>query len=202
MLSYRLNMNKKRFFLRIALLCMLIITGCNDATEQPDSSKPNLPAPNVQENDGKRDTSLSYTQYRDLFTAMSQELQLAPFNFPESTQETNIVAIEKDWSFGARSLLTREGKPTDEETQERIIYKKKNGTLLLIDLIYLKDTLSNDLIFWPTQETEANKTEDVLKSFDEAMLSYKNVIVKITIAISTVHLREYERINFIHTIEI
>ncbi|KJD44866.1 hypothetical protein [Paenibacillus terrae] len=131
--------------------------------------------------DSKKDASLSYAQYRDLFMDMSEKLQLAPFNFLESTQGNNIVAIEKDWSFGARSMLTRDGKPTDEETQERIIYKKKDDTLLLIDLIYLKDTLSNDLVFWPTHETEAYKKEAVLQSFDEAMLTYKNVIVKITL---------------------
>ncbi|MGG1653392.1 hypothetical protein [Paenibacillus sp. NRS-1780] len=42
---------------------------------------------------------------------ISEKLQLALFNFLGST---------------------RDGKPTDEETQERIIYKKKDDTLLLI----------------------------------------------------------------------
>lgn len=175
-------MDKKRTFLSLALLLLLIMTGCNDAS-QPENIKPQAPAPKMD--NSKKGLSLSYEQYRDLFNNMSQKLQLAQFSFLESTKGSNIVAIDKDWSFGSRSMLTLEGKPSDTETQERIIYKKKDGTLLLIDLIYLKDILSNDLIFWPTQETEANKTEDVLKSFDEAMLSYKNVIVKITIISKT-----------------
>ncbi|WP_149096324.1 hypothetical protein [Paenibacillus terrae] len=171
----------KKEKMMLALLCILIITGCNAATQEPDSGKPHVPTPSVQVVNSKKDASLSYAQYRDLFTDMSQKLQLTPFNFLESTQGNNIVAIEKDWSFGTRSMLTRDGKPTDEETQERIINKKQDDTLLLIDLIYLKDTLSNDLVFWPTHETEAYKKEAVLQSFDEAMLTYKNVIVKITL---------------------
>ncbi|MFK4372644.1 MULTISPECIES: hypothetical protein [unclassified Paenibacillus] len=62
---------------------------------------------------------------------MSQELQPAPFNFLESTKGNNIVSFDKEWSFGTRSMLTLDGQSTDEETQERIIYKKKDGTLLL-----------------------------------------------------------------------
>ncbi|WP_149096502.1 hypothetical protein [Paenibacillus terrae] len=171
-------MSKKRFSLSIVLLFIIIVTGCNGVTQQPDSS---VPAPSVKVDNSKKDGSLSYTQYRDLFADMSQKLQLEPFNFLESTQGSNVVAIDKDWSFGARTMLTRDGKPTDEETQERIIYKNKDDTLLLIDLIYLKDTLSNDLVLWPTHETEAYQKEAVLQSFDEAMLTYKNVIVKITL---------------------
>ncbi|WP_268794250.1 hypothetical protein [Paenibacillus terrae] len=33
----------KKEKMMLALLCILIITGCNDATQQPDSGKPNVP---------------------------------------------------------------------------------------------------------------------------------------------------------------
>ncbi|MBE0336183.1 hypothetical protein [Paenibacillus sp. 23TSA30-6] len=120
----------KIIFLTSALLCILIVTGCNDSAQQ-DSSKPNVPSPTVQVDDTKKSSSLSYKQYRDLFSDMSQELQPAPFNFLENTKGNNIVAFDKEWSFGTRSMLTLDGQPTNEETQERIIYKKKDGTLLL-----------------------------------------------------------------------
>lgn len=176
-----MGMSKKRFFLGAVLLCVLIVTGCNGVTQQPDSSKTNIPAPSLKVDTSKKDDSMSYTQYRDLFADMSQKLHLDSFNYIESTQGSNVVAIDKDWSFGARSMLTREGKPTDEETQERIIYKRKDDTLLLIDLIYLKDAVGNDMVLWPTHETKAYQKEAVLQSLDEAMLTYKNVIVKITL---------------------
>ncbi|MGM1023596.1 MAG: hypothetical protein ACQEXV_24430 [Bacillota bacterium] len=35
----------KKEKMMLALLCILIITGCNDATQEPDSGKPHVPTP-------------------------------------------------------------------------------------------------------------------------------------------------------------
>lgn len=162
-------------------LLILIITGCND-TAQPEKNEPTPvpPVPNIQQDHNKGPT-FTYEEYRGLFKDLSQNLELSQFSYLESTDGSNIVAIEKDWSFDTRSMLTLNGKPSDEETQERIIYKKNDGSLLLVDLIYMQYYLGNDLILWPTQETNANQKEDVLKSLDEALLTYQNILVKITL---------------------
>ncbi|MFK4343098.1 MULTISPECIES: hypothetical protein [unclassified Paenibacillus] len=51
----------KIIFLTSALLCILIVTGCNDSA-QPDSgeTKPKVPSPTVQVDHIKKSSSLSY----------------------------------------------------------------------------------------------------------------------------------------------
>ncbi|CCQ97251.1 conserved hypothetical protein [[Clostridium] ultunense Esp] len=113
---------------------------------------------------------------------MGSQLVIPNAEKVEKSDATNLVAIDRSFSFGTRSIITLTGDQTDQETQERIAYKDVDtGTIILIDLIYLKSYLGNDMVFWPTQALEIYEKEPVLKNYDEAMVSYHNVLVKVSL---------------------
>lgn len=143
----------------------------------------------------KNDESpISYNQYRSLFDNMIKELKIADSEKTEKTDNVNLVAIDKESSFGTRSVLTLTGEQTNQETQERIIYtNKKNENLALIDLIYLHSSVGKDMIFLPAS-TETSRENPFFQKFNECILSYNNILIKITI-ISNDKPIEFQELN-------
>lgn len=156
---------RKQLVIIFAILVVFVLPGCqNDSTSEVNEQK----------------QILTYEQFRKLFNDMATNISIPNSKQVEKTDGLNLVAIDKNFSFGKRLFLTLNGDQSDEETQERIIFKDENGIITLIDLIYLKSFVGNDLILWPTHETKTFKSESIMKQFDEAIVSYNNVLVKIS----------------------
>lgn len=163
----------KKNVILLASLMIFLFTGC-------EADQGNIQTNQVQQRD--QATVLSYQAFRQLFDDMGSQLVIPNAEKVEKSDATNLVAIDRSFSFGTRSILTLNGDQTDQETQERIAYKDVDtGTIILIDLIYLKSYLGNDMVFWPTQALEIYEKEPVLKKYDEAMVSYHNVLVKVSL---------------------
>lgn len=125
-------------------------------------------------------TMISYEQYRALFRNMAAQLELPSSKLIEKTDDINLVAIDKEFSLGKRSILTLDGEQSNTETQERIYYQDKKQVITVIDLVYLNTSLGKDMIFWPTNSTDTYNEHDFLHNYDECMLSYDNILVKIS----------------------
>jgi len=163
----------KKNVILLASLIIFVFTGC-------EADQGNIQTNQVQQKD--QAPVLSYQAFRRLFDDMGDQLIIPNAEKVEKSDATNLVAIDRSFSFGTRSILTLNGDQTDQETQERIVYKDiDTGTIILIDLIYLKSYLGNDMVLWPTQALEIYEKEPFLKKYAEAMVSYHNVLVKVSL---------------------
>ncbi|WP_406879729.1 hypothetical protein [Paenibacillus barengoltzii] len=161
--NYKTMSKKKKVIL--FLLTFLILFGCSKQPSHPNEIDKSL---------------ISYEQYRSLFKNMAIELELPSSKMIEKTDDINLVAIDKEFSLGKRSVLTVDGEQSDTETQERIYYQDENHIITIIDLIYLNASLGKDMIFWPTKQTDTYREQNFLHKYDECMISYNNIIVKVT----------------------
>lgn len=152
----------------VLIFGLLMLVGC---------SKSSPPSYAMNEVDP---TMISYEQYRALFRNMAAQLELPSSKLIEKTDDINLVAIDKEFSLGKRSILTLDGEQSNTETQERIYYQDGNQVITVIDLIYLNASLGKDMIFWPTKQTNTYNEHDFLHNYDECMISYNNILVKIS----------------------
>ncbi|MEF2966107.1 hypothetical protein V3851_09725 [Paenibacillus sp. M1] len=160
------TMIKKRLVI-LFISTFLILFGCSN--QSPNSS--------INEVDNKL---FSYEQYRTLFNDMAAQLKLPSSKMIEKTDDTNLVAIDKEFSLGKRSILTLDGEQSNTETQERIYYQDENQVITIIDLVYLNTSLGKDMIFWPTKSADTYNENNFLHNYDECMISYDNILVKVS----------------------
>ncbi len=188
----------KKSMIILATLATIALSGCSsDPRTQTSVQESNEDQVNEQKSnkvqESEHESILTYQEYRKLFNDMGSQLVIPNAKLIEKTDDVNLVAIDKSFSFGTRSVLTLNGDLTNQETQERIVYKDKDSEIItLIDLIYLKSFLGNDMIFWPSHETETFKQEPMLKKYEECIVSYKNILIKVTL-ISTDKPLEYKK---------
>lgn len=151
----------------VLIFGLLMLVGCS-------KSSPNTAMNEVDH------TMISYEQYRALFRNMAAQLELPSSKLIEKTDDINLVAIDKEFSLGKRAILTLDGEESNTETQERIYYQDKKQVITVIDLVYLNASLGKDMIFWPTNSTDTYNEHDFLHNYDECMISYNNILVKIS----------------------
>lgn len=179
---------KKKFKLvprRIALtLCLLtvlvlpsLITGCDADTKVPEkqSSIATVTSSTTEP------SAISYDKYYNLFVDMAKTLKIKGAKEVDLTNSTHLVAVGSAYSFDTRTFLTTDGTQSGKVTQQRIVFKDNDqDAYTFIDLVYVKESLGKDMIFWPTKSMDTYEKEPFLKKYDECMLSYNNVLIKIT----------------------
>lgn len=159
------------------LLLPSLITGCSsDATApaaQPKTVAETSPQASLE--------TISYDKYYSLFVNMAKTLKIPGAAEVDRTDSTHIVGVGPDYSFGSRTFLTLDGTQSGKVTQQRIVFKDTDQDVYtFIDLVYTKESLGKDMVFWPTKSIDTYEKESFLKKYDECMLSYNNVLIKIT----------------------
>ena len=125
--------------------------------------------------------TISYDKYYSLFVDMAKTLKIPGTTEVDQTDNTHIVGVGPDYSFGSRTFLTLDGTQSRKVTQQRIVFKDNDQDVYtFIDLVYTKESLGKDMVFWPTKSIDTYEKESFLKKYDECMLSYNNVLIKIT----------------------
>lgn len=159
---------------------VILVTGClNNEHGQVNPSDTVADTPN-KENQSTTVTNskLTYDQYRQLYKEMSTDLTLSGVHKVEDfTQRGYLVFVEPEMTFGKRNVLTRTGDQTDEMTQSKIAYEGE-GVAVYLDLIYLEQSLSNDMVFIEAG-TKHFKDLKFQERFQETILSYKNTLIRI-----------------------
>ncbi|MBJ6363933.1 hypothetical protein ACFOQM_22150 [Paenibacillus sp. GCM10012307] len=132
-------------------------------------------------NNGPSDKLITYEEYSNLYRNFSTN-----FNPPDLTKvaiedRIALVAIDKESSFGKRSYLTVSGQQDERVSQRRLAYENTSEKyIVFVDLIYLNKLLDNDLVYWNTNSINQYKDNALLKKFDDNILSYRNILIKIT----------------------
>lgn len=133
-------------------------------------------------NSTQTDKTLSYESFQNVFKELNTNFKVDDYELRGKSVEQNLIGIDKPLSFDKRSLLTIDGTQKSGETQERIIFENdKNKSIILVDLIFLKEFIGSDLIYLNSLNPYDVKNKSILNNFNSAMISYKNLIVKITI---------------------
>lgn len=123
----------------------------------------------------------TYKQFQSIYQNMIDKLSFNHYKKLEDTKETNFVFIDKKMSLGKRELLTLDGKQNHTETQERIVYKSKDNTkILMIDMIYLKKSLDDDMVYINFFPTDLKERESLLL-YDDLLLSKNNLLFQMTL---------------------
>lgn len=164
----------KKYIVSICVVMVigLLLQGCS--SEKSNNSS-------VKSNSNQSQTLISYDNYKKLFNDMSEKFLPAGFSKEAATDNVSIVAINKESSFGKRENLTVDGKQSDQETQKRIAYEdKEHKYILFIDIIYLNKELDKDLVYWNTNFLEKYKNNSLISKFDDNILSYHNLLIKMT----------------------
>lgn len=173
-----MNLWKYIFLLSFTLI---LIVGCSTKTEAPP------------------DVTLSYKEYRETFNDMSANLKIADFEKVEVSDKVNLIAVEKDFSFGKRTFLTLTGEQTNEETQERIIFQNKKSKVIgIVNLIFLEKSVGNNLIYWNSNASDFFDKEKIKQPFDENIIAYKNMLIKITVF--PTNKKESDNIDYLYNI--
>jgi len=122
----------------------------------------------------------SYTEFLNFASNVNNNLSFENYQ-NVSSSDTQIVAIDKDLSFGKRGFTTLNGNQSNFTTQRSIVYLSNDTThVITIDFIYLDKPLYNDLLFWRYPvENEASKS--TANNFNENIICYKNVMINICI---------------------
>lgn len=170
---------------RIApMLCLLpvlilpsLTTGCDSDTKvlEKPSSVATVTSPTTEP------SAMSYDKYYSLFVDMAKNLKIPDAKEVDQTNSTHIVAVGPSYSFDTRTFLTLDGTQSGKVTQQRIVFKDNDqDAYTFIDLVYVKESLGKDMVFWPTKSMDTYEKEPFLKKYDECMLSYNNILIKIT----------------------
>ncbi|MFD2671112.1 hypothetical protein [Marinicrinis sediminis] len=161
----------KSKYLIVFLILLFSLAGCQEKNQNLKESK----------NAGAKEI-FSYAEFRDLFKDMSQNIQILDFKKIEQTEGTDMIAIDKEFSFGKRKMLTYSGEQNDDETQETIRFEDKaNGIIIIIDLIYLRNSIGNDMLFWSINNSEYFKDNVNVNRYKEGIFSIENILVKVEI---------------------
>ncbi|WP_338554247.1 hypothetical protein [Paenibacillus sp. KS-LC4] len=161
-----MKIERKAMF--ILLICIIfLVNGCT--TQEPKVEEEIKPF-------------FSYVEFRNLFSDMVQELAIEQYEKIAQTTDDNLIAIDKESSFGQRKFLTVDGTQDYKETQERIAYFNKDmNVLMFIDLIYLKQNLSNDLLFVKPDFIDVNDYGIYSYKSQNTILSFHNILIQITL---------------------
>ncbi len=160
-------------FSMLSVLC----SACNQPGKAVATKQP-IP---ITESSVKPDLIYSYEQYQELFDKSSTGLIFSDADLIDTTKDINLVAIDTADSFNTRSFLTLNGDQSDETTQKQLIYKDTNGdALTIVDMIYLKKSMSQDMISWSSKALESYKKEPILDQYDTCSIAYDNILVQIT----------------------
>lgn len=156
---------RKQVKIIFVLLLLISLTGCK---ENKVSSK------------NQKDL-YSYNQYKEIFSKMMDNLKFNNYIKIEETSGTNFIFIDKEMSLGKREVLTKDGKQSDTETQERIVYKNKiNSNILYIDIIFLRDSIGDDMIYLNEIPIDTKKYKSV-HLYDNRLLSRGNLLFQMTL---------------------
>lgn len=159
------------------LLIPSLLTGCSSDATAPAAQPKTVAETSSQ---GSSDT-ISYDKYYSLFVDMAKTLKIPGTTEVDQTDNTHIVGVGPDYSFGSRTFLTTDGTQSGKVTQQRIVFKDNDQDVYtFVDLVYTKESMGKDMVFWPTKSIDTYEKEDFLKKYDECMLSYNNVLIKIT----------------------
>ncbi len=125
--------------------------------------------------------SLTYDEYVTLYQEMSQEFLPPDLSKVPLKDKIAMIAVDKKASFGKRNFLTVSGEQSERVTQRRIAYENTNKKhIVFLDLIYLNKPLDNDLIYWNSHSIDKFRDNALLKKFNDNILSYHNILIKIT----------------------
>jgi hypothetical protein len=166
----------KKVISAITTICftLTLLSGCNE--EKVISTSTIAEA---------KQKSFSHKRYQSIFNSMVKDLKFKDYNFIEATEENNLTFIEKDFSFGKRAYLTLDGKDSRLETQERLVYQKKDKTTyLIVDVILLNKKLENDMAYWNSRNGKAFQEGSPLRVFDDNLLIVNNLLIQ-TMVLST-----------------
>lgn len=161
-------MKNERKAIFILMICIIFLA--NGCTKQE---------PKVEE---ETKPFFSYMEFRNLFSDMIQELAIEQYEKVAQTTDDNLIAIDKESSFGQRKFLTVDGTQSYKETQERIaFFNKDTNCLVFVDLIYLKQNLSNDLLFVKPDFIDVNDYGIYSYKSQNTILSFHNILIQITL---------------------
>lgn len=157
-----MNMFKKYILL---ILTIFIFTGCNNSKTS---------------NMNDQNLFLSYQQYEDLFKNMSLNLELEDYEEKNYTNETNLIFIDKHFSFNKRKYLTLDGEDSGKETQEMIYFSNKSkNKFVILSLIYINAHLEKDIVYIKSKPIKIPSS--TYEKIGEYIFSYGNVLIKVTI---------------------
>lgn len=157
---------------------LVILGGCTDSESVDQEKQPTNQSPAAVS------PKLNYDQYRQLYKDLATNLTLTGVHKVEDyTNRGYLVFVEPELTFGKRKVLTVTGEQTDQMTQSKIAYEG-DDVVVYLDLIYLDQSLSNDMVFIEggTKHFKDLKLED---RFQETILSYKNTLIRIGIYAKT-----------------
>lgn len=150
-------------FILLYLLVVGIFTGCNTTVKENDAAK-----------------FLSYDQYKDFFKEVSLNLEIEGYEDKEYSNSTNLIFIDKHFSFGKREFLTLDGTQSNKETQEMIVFSNdEKNKFVILNLIYIDQELDKDLVYIKSRGVDIPST--VYKKSSEYIFSYYNILVHLTI---------------------
>ncbi|AZB41804.1 hypothetical protein CEF21_05505 [Bacillus sp. FJAT-42376] len=164
-------------FIKI-LICsaLIILSGCNSNEHQGVKTTTKIHA------EKKKPELISYDRYQSLLNDLGKSIKVEGFQFKGASTDTQVTIVGKKQSFGKREFLTIGGKMDGKETNERVFFENNNTNVVTsLDLIYLEKPMDNDMLYWNQSVPYGLKNKEVLSSFDESMLVYKNIIFKITV---------------------
>ena len=123
-------------------------------------------------------TKLTYNQFYTFVESMRKDIKINDYTLSENSMDTQLVAIDKKSSFNKRDYLTLDGTSNSKPTQLSLIYNDDSSQTIIIDFIYLDRELNQDMIFWSFYPKDISNC--ISEKYDEVILSYKNIIIKIS----------------------
>lgn len=155
-------MKKKNSVVGLVILLLILMTACKSASSE--------------------EQKMSHEQFENLFFELSDSINVENFEVKGKSDDTNLTVIDKELSFNKRKFLTIDGTKDSPETQERIIYENTSENIVaMIDLIFLENSLNKDLVYWHFNRPHELKNKKALDIFDTAIISYNNLLVKVTV---------------------
>ncbi|MTI48300.1 MAG: hypothetical protein FH761_10685 [Firmicutes bacterium] len=154
-----------RKYILLILTTILVLTSCSNS----ESS-------NINDNS----LFISYEQYSDLFKNISLNLELKGYDEKKYTNESNLIFIDKHFSFGKREYLTLDGEQSNTETQEMIIFSNSDESkYVILDLMYIKAHLEKDLVYIKSKAIDIPSS--TYEKINQYIFSYYNVLIKVTL---------------------
>ncbi|KZZ84846.1 hypothetical protein [Bacillus sp. SJS] len=158
------------------LLALFMLVGCNLNENQGVHTTTKVHA------EKKKPELITYDRYQSLLNELGNSIKVEGFQFKGASTDTQITIVGKKASFGKREFLTIGGKMDGKETNERVFFENNNTNVVtVLDLIYLEKPMDNDMLYWDQSVPYGLKNKEVLATYDESMLVYKNIIFKITV---------------------
>lgn len=155
------------------IIIPMLVSCSKEATNS--ESKINPPIVNEINNE-----LLSYENYESLFEHLVNTLKIDGLELKASTIDGNLTFIEKDLSFNKREYLTLDGTDSMETTEEQIVLENKDQSKqITIGVFFTNSYIGNDLVGWPNNVGFKDLNQDLVKSTNYAIITYKNLIITI-----------------------